>query len=183
MKKIIFLLAISSIAACTSKTEVKEEKSNNSLLWSESIQTVMPIEKDTAWENTNFTNIDAKFDSHVIFSSLTAAVTSGKLKAYRNYPNEQLSIAEVNHLLVSWDSTATAEDPNHPGTMVSAPMRFELNELSVPQLNFHEKIELDTVSYTLRKKVSYVSIYIYKITETGVTVGIKKLMDVKLNDE
>lgn len=179
MKKITPLFFIIAIIACNSKT-VTETKNN--LLWSESIQTILPLEKDTAWDGSNLTNASANFDEEKIFSSITKAVLSGKIKAYSDFPDKELTVDQVGRILVQWDSTATIEDPENSGTFVSAPIKCEIGAWNVPQINFHETIELDTITNVLSKKISYVTLYTFKRTEAGEAVGIKKLFDVKFND-
>ena len=184
MKHIGYLFFIPILFACN-KAEVKEEVKYNNLVLAEDIQTILPLEKDTSlnWEHADFTNASVKFDEKVLFSTITKAVLNGKIKAYSEYPDKELTPAQVDKMLASWDSTAMAEDPNHPGVMVSAPMKFEISYWSVPQIRFHEKIELDTVTNVLHKTTSHITLYIFKQTETGEIVGHKKLFDVKFNEE
>ena len=185
MKKITPLFFVIALFACNTApvTETDTKKDNNSYVWSDDIQTILPLEKDTAWEGSNLTNASANFDQEKLFASIKKAVLGGKIKAYSNYPDKELTLAQASNLLVSWDSTAMAEDPNKPGTFVSAPMKFEVFGWSVPQINFHKTIELDTVTNIISEKISYLTVYIYKTTETGKTIGIKKLFDVKFNEE
>lgn len=183
--KYTLLLFISAILFACNTAEVKEEVvKNNNLVLAEDVQTILPLEKDTSltWAQADFTNAFAKFDENKLFTSITKAVLAGKIKAYSEYPDNELTPAQVDKMLVSWDSTAMAEDPNHPGTMVSAPIKFEISSWSVPQIRFHEKIELDTVTNVLHKTISYITLYVFKQTETGAIVGHKKLFDVKFND-
>lgn len=183
--KYSLLLFISTILFACNKTEVKEEApKNNNLVLAEDIQTILPIEKDTSfdWGKSDFTNAFAKFDEKALVSSITSAVLAGKIKAYSEYPDKELTLAQASKMLVSWDSTAMAEDPNHKGVMISAPMKFEISSWNVPQIRFHEKIELDTVTNELHKTTSHITLYILNHTETGEVIGIKKLFDVKFNN-
>ena len=72
-------------------------------------------------------------------------------------------------------------EATQPGTFVSAPIKSEITSWNIPFIRFTEKIELDTLDYSISKKVSLVSLYVYKFTETGATKGTMKLFDVKLN--
>lgn len=184
MKHLTFLFLATTLWACN-KTEVKEEVKNNNLVLAEDIQTILPLEKDTTlrWNRADFTNAFVKFDEKLLFSTITKAVLDGKVKAYSEYPDKELTPSQVDKMLVSWDSTAQVEDPNHPGTFVSAPLKFEISSWSIPQIRFHEKIELDTVTNVLRKTTSHITVYVFTQTETGEIVGHKKLFDVKFNDE
>ncbi len=184
--KYSLILFISTIFFACNKTEVKEEApKNNNLVLAEDIQTILPLEKDTswAWGSSDFTNISANFDPEKIFSSITKSILSGKIKAYSDYPTKELTVNEVSKILVSWDSTATVEHPDHPGTVVSAPLKSEITAWDVPQIRFHETMELDTVTNILHKKTSYITLYTFKYAESGGVVGIRKLFDVKFNKE
>jgi hypothetical protein len=181
MKKTALFLFIAALISCNNNK--KEQENNTKLIWSESFQTTLPLETDTIWDGSDLTNAASKFDKEKIYSSIISGILSGKLKAYRNYPEESLSIDDVKHVLVQWDSTAYVEDVNNPGTFISAPIKMEISAFRVPQIKFHEKIELDTISYSINKRVSYITLYTYRATETGNVKGIMKMFDVKLNDE
>ncbi len=161
---------------------MKEESKNSKLVWADNVWSTLPLEKDTVWEGTDFTNASNTFDREKLVSSITNAVLAGKLKAYSDFPNKALSVKEVQNILVKWDSTATSEDPNNPGVFISAPIKMEIDSWSIPYIKFNEKIELDTLTYTLSKKTSYITLFNYKRTEKGETVGIKKLFDVQFNE-
>jgi hypothetical protein len=182
MRKYILFLFIGTAISCNDNKR-QEPKENTKLIWSESIQTILPLERDTMWDGSDLTNVTSKFDEEKIFSSITNGVLAGKLKAYRNYPEEMLSIDDIKNILVKWDSTKSAEDPDKPGTFEKVVVKEEISADRIAQIKFHEKIELDTISYTFSKKVSYISLYAYKTTEKGYTVGIRKIFDVKLNDQ
>jgi hypothetical protein len=142
----------------------------------------MPLEADTMMNSeADLTNADVKADREKIFKWITEGVYAGKLKAYRDYPNDPMTEKEAKDRIVRWDSTAMAEDPNNPGIMVSAPLKFEVSPDMLTGISFNETIDLDTANYAIHKKVSYVSLYTYKTTETGNIVGRLKLFDVKLN--
>ena len=170
---------ISLIFSC--KNPSLKEPANSKLLWAENVQSSLSLETDTIWDQSDLTNAANKFDREKLISSITKAVLAGKIKAYRDFPNEELSPKDVDHILVQWDSTAHIEDPKNPGTFVSAPIKSEITSWNIPFIRFTEKIELDTLDYSISKQVSLVSLYVYKCTETGATKGTMKLFDVKLN--
>lgn len=186
MKNIAFIFLIAAIAACGEKKEpekAQEKAADNNLLWSENIQTILPLEQNTFvfWAGSDTTNAGASFDQEKIFLSIKKALRSEKIKAYADYPNKELTTVEVEHILVQWDSTAQVEDPNNPGSFVSAPLKMEVYD--IPKLYFHETIELDTLTGVLSKRVNYITLYTSKRTENGETVGTIKLFDVKFNEE
>ncbi len=184
MKHLLFFASLALLGACTTQPQV-ESKTNNNFILAEDIQTILPMEMDTSmdWGCADFTNASTKLDQEKIFSFLKKGILAGKFKAYKDYPNKELSIADVDHILVTWDSTAQAEDPNHPGTFVSAPIKSEIPAETVAKLKFHETIEVDTVTNTFHSTVAYISVYILKKNEIGETMGTRKLFDVKLNEE
>ncbi|MES2284453.1 MAG: hypothetical protein V4547_02110 [Bacteroidota bacterium] len=181
MKTTTVLLLSVALIACNKNTN--EEPKKNNLLLAENVWSILPIETDTVWSGSDLTNAANKFDREKLITSITHAVLAGKLKAYSNYPDQELSVKEVENILVSWDSSATTEDPNKPGTMITSAIKYELSVSSIPYLKFNEKIEMDTLTYSLSKKVSYATLYIYKSTETGETKGARKLFDVQFNDK
>jgi hypothetical protein len=123
-----------------------------------------------------------KYDIDKIFKAVTNSVFSGKLKAFKN--GKELSITEFNTILVSWDSTAQTEDPKRPGEFISDPVKIEIKSSDILQIRFYEKIELDTITYLLNKKNSYVSFFTRRMTEMGEEINsLSLLFEVKLNAE
>ncbi len=181
MKKIIVLIALTTTLFACNKPAA-EETNKNTLTLAENAYTVLPLETEQGWSTSSQLNADNKMDRKKIFSSLIDAVLAGKLKAYLNFPESELTANEVQAILVQWDSTHTVEDPNNPGTMISAPMKYEISASNTTQLIFNETIMLDTVSYAINKKVSYVTLCTSKMTNTGEIIGIKKVFDVKMNN-
>ncbi|OFY87548.1 MAG: hypothetical protein A3F72_20940 [Bacteroidetes bacterium RIFCSPLOWO2_12_FULL_35_15] len=178
MKKITILLLFISLLACNKNT--KEETSNTKVLWAENVQSTVPMERNTLWTKEDWETV-YNYDKEKIFTSITNAVLSGKLKAYIDYPGTAFSVKEFENILVQWDS-AQVEDINNLGTFINASVKSEITSDDIVQLKFNEKIELDTVSYTLNKKVSFVTFVSYKYDNVGEILGLKKLFDVKLND-
>lgn len=169
--KIVILLLFTAIVACNKNTN--QETKNNEVLWAENVQTILPMEPDTTdpyWS-----------EKEKIFSSIVPAVLSGKLKAYANYPSPPLTLKEFNNILVKWDTTQV-ENPANPGVFFTVPVKIELTSDRITGIKFNEKIELDTISFSISQKVSYITFLTYKENETGEIMGNKKLFDVKLND-
>ena len=182
MKKTALLFILTGIIACTNTTTKTPETNSNNILWAETVKTILPMERDSAWNEADW-KAAYKYDKEKMFRSITRGILAGKIKAYRNYPDFQFTPKDFQNFLVQWDSTATVEDPNNPGVFIAAPIKTEITPESVMQLKFDEKIELDTMNYTLAKKVSMVTFFGYKYNELGDILGIKKLFDVKLNDD
>ena len=179
MKKITILLLSTVMFACNNQKN--EETKNNSLLWAENVEALVPMVQDSAWTKENWDEV-YKYDKPLIFSSITNAVLTGKLKAYSSYPDGELSVNDFKDILAKWDSTHMTQDPNNPGTMFVSPLLIKTTPADIVQIRFNEKIELDTVNYTINKKVSFVTFVGPHIDNaTGEVDGLKKLFDVKLN--
>lgn len=160
MKQITILLLFTTLVACNKNA--KQDISNTKVVWAENVQSIVPMERDTLWTKEEWDAV-YKYDKEKIFKSITNAVLSGKLKAYADYPGTPYTVIEVSNLL--------------------APDKKEVTSKDVVQLKFNEKIELDTVSYTLSNKVSYITFLSKKYNEDGELLGLKKLFDVKLNED
>lgn len=179
MKNLISLFA--AVVIFTACNNVKnEEQKNNKVLWAESVLTILPLERDSLWSVEEWAAA-YKYDKEKIFSSLTAAVLSGKLKAYNSYPGTAFTVKEFSEILLKWD-TLLVEDPYKPGNLVPSITKSEQSAQSIVQLKFNEKIEMDTVAYSLNKKVSSVTFFVNKYNEEGEVLGLKKLFEVKLNE-
>ncbi len=181
MKKLVFLLFITTIIACN-KNENKEEQKNNTVLWGENILSKSILDRDTmAWDEKEW-NDTYKYDKEKIFSSVVNAVRTGKLKAY-NSANEEMSIENFNSCISIWDSTYQVEDPKNPGTMISSPLHRIVTGQDLVEMRMNEKMEFDTISCTLNKKVSFIRFLEYKYSvDGGENLGLRFLFDVKLND-
>lgn len=182
MKKsiILSLLGISLLFACDKKVENSAVEKKQGLVWAENVTTIMPMERDTLWDKADLTNASNKFDRQELYNSIKKAVLSEKLKAYSDFPQGELSVKDVEGILVQWD-TLDIKDPETGQLISDAPVKNEIESLIIPTIQFNETIELDTVNYTINKKVSFITLVVFKMTESGEIVGKRKLFDVKLN--
>lgn len=206
MKKTTILLIFTALLACNKNTNAQVTK-NNKVLWAENVQSIVPLYRDTAgfgnrskkerlisigslFNPSQIWDAAFKYDIEKIFTSVTHAVLSGKLKAYTDYPtpDRELTLKEFNNILVKWDTIdtpMTAYDPNGGSgeIPIGTPIKDELRPDEITQLKFNETIEFDTVSCTLSKKVSTITFYTYEITERGEQIGNdKEIFYIKLND-
>ena len=164
MKKILLLTALLTMLSTSvifGQTKVKTKSST--------------LPNETNWHATY------QYDREIFLSSITQLVLSGKLKAYAYDTGEELTVKEFKDILFRSDTTLFA-DPNNPETIISAPVST-LNH-KYYQIKCNEKIELDTLSHTLSAKISTITFFTYKYTETGKIVyeSMRKLFDVKFND-
>ena len=180
MKKIAVLILFTALIACNKNTN--QETKNSNVLWAETVQSSIPLIRDTLCDEA-YWKAAYKYDKEKIFSTITHAILAGKLKAYYNYPSneKELTAKEFNNIIVVWDSTHVTNDPDHPGTMVIAPMKSEITADDIVEIRLNEKVELDTLSYSLSQKVSSITFLTYKYDEKGNILGLKHLFDVKLN--
>lgn len=208
MNKVTILLLFSSFLANNNTTNAQVTK-NHKVLWAENVQSVISLSRDTAnWSNfsaaeplpytqkqirTILTYTAFKYDKEKIFSSITHAVLSGKLKAYSDFPTpgKVLTIKEFNDILVHWDTTdtpSTALDISNAKMLVvdvpiGAAIKIEITSDDITQLKFNETIEFDTLAYTINKKVTSISFYIDKVAENGYWIdNDKEIFYVKLNE-
>lgn len=179
MKKTTILFVLAALVACNQNPN--QETKNTKVLWAENAKSILPMEADTSWSIEVW--IADSIQKEKIFSSITHAVLSGKLKAYADYPNKEFTVQEFKNTLVKWDSSVVVEDPNNSGVMINAPLLIEVTPDNIVQINFNEKIEFDTLSYTINKKVSIVSFFSYKYNANWeLCKDNKKVFDVKLNN-
>ena len=181
MKKLFILMSCTVFFACNKNgKEMQNQTSGNSIVWAETSESNLPMVQDSAWSKEEWDKA-YKLDKDKIFNSITRAVLSGKLKAYSWYPENEVTIPEFKAILVSWASTHQVEDINHPGTFQAAAISTTLTGDDIAQLRFDEKIEYDTITSTVSKKVSVIQfIGVKKNPQTGEVMGLKKLFDVKL---
>ncbi len=153
MKKTTFLLlCASAFIACTKNTN---NETKNNVVLAENIQSIVSLVPDSTWDEASW-NALYKCDREKIYEIIVKGVLDGKLKAYSDVstPETELSTQEFTNILVKWDSAAVTEDPKKPGTFIAVPIKVELTGEALVQLRFNEKIEMDTVSYALRRTAS-----------------------------
>ena len=183
MKKILIIGVCVALFACNKNGKDGQNQTNGTtILWAETAESNLPMVQDTMWSKEQWDKA-YKMDKPAIFHSIKNAVISGKLKAYTWYPDGAMTPKEFEAILSSWDSTATVEDANNPGTIITAPVKTDVTPEDMIEMRFDEKIEFDTVSFSVNKKVSVIQFIGYKIHPvTHEVMGKKKLFDVKLPD-
>jgi len=82
-----------------------------------------------------------------------------------------LTKSEVEAMLVSWDSSATTEDPNNPGVFISAPTKNEITTLNVWKYWVKEDWFFDKQRSVLDVRIIGLCPIIEKKTETGEATG------------
>jgi len=108
-----------------------------------------------------------------------AAIKDGTLSVFGNplIDDEfrlEMTKSEIENLLVQWDSTATTEDPNNPGTFISAPTKNEITSLNVWKYWVKEDWFFDKQRSVLDVRIIGLCPLIEKKTETGESTGADK---------
>ncbi len=85
-----------------------------------------------------------------------------------------LTKSEVEAMLISWDSSATAEDPNNPGVFISAPTKNETTTLNVWKYWVKEDWFFDKQRSVLDVRIIGLCPIVEKKTETGESTGSDK---------
>lgn len=121
------------------------------------------------------------YDKNLFFTTITNAILSGKLIAYSEYPNTKMTIKEFKESVFMSDST-TFSDPNNPEIVIYGPIS-ELNK-KFYQIRCNETVIVDPVTFKVRTKISSLTFYTYKYTESGAVAPntMRKIFDVKLPD-
>lgn len=105
-----------------------------------------------------------------------AATKEGTITCFANPSTDDefrydMTPSEIEALLTKWDSTATAEDPNNPGTYVSAPTKNEITTLQVWQYWVKEDWFFDKQRSVLDVRIIGLCPLIEKKTESGESTG------------
>ncbi len=166
-------MVATTIVSCNQNTNHTIDKSSPLLLLSYDAESVLTFDtKPDPITGQMKLNIDDWFRRNVLYNQITANVKSGKMKAYKNYPKDELTIDEFNALLTNWD------------TVKSTPVSTTISGVNISRIRFHEKIEMDTTTNSIKKEISFLSFDVEKrIENSAEVVGYKHLFDVKLNNK
>jgi Cu/Ag efflux protein CusF len=183
MKKVFLIISCAAIAGCSKPNSDKQQDSGNTVLWAETSESYLPMIQDSMWSKLEWDKV-YKVDKEKIFKTVVSAVLNGKLKAYGWYPEKEMTVETFKKLLDHWDSTHVVDDINNPGTMILAPIKVTITHDDIAEIRMDEKMEFDTVSNTLIKKVNVLQfIGFHYDAQTGNINGKKKLFDVKLGND
>ena len=110
-----------------------------------------------------------------------AAVKDGTITAFNNPLTDDefrydMTKSEIEALLVSWDSSNQAEDPNNPGTYISAPLKKEITTDKVWKFWVKEDWFFDKQRSVLDVRIIGLCPLIQKLTETGEATGGDKAL-------
>jgi gliding motility associated protien GldN len=83
----------------------------------------------------------------------------------------EMTKSEIEALLVKWDSTNQAEDPNNPGTFISAPIKRETSTDKVWKYWIKEDWFFDKQRSVLDVRIIGLCPLIEKVSETGESTG------------
>ncbi len=121
-------------------------------------------------------------DRKSLFNVITdAAKKDGTITAFNNPLTDDefrydMTKSEIESLLVSWDSSNQAEDPNNPGTYISAPLKKEITTDKVWKYWVKEDWFFDKQRSVLDVRIIGLCPLIQKLTETGEATGGDKAL-------
>lgn len=144
-------------------------------------QTILLVAEDPSFLKSNDIKKISEKDAVTLIQLIFNNISSEKFIVYENYPNKKLTTLEVYMKLTQWDSTNTIEDPNHVGVFLNAPVKEETHAQDIPYIIFHEEFFLDSLTFKLEKRISFITLYRYISTQKEGVTGVKKLFDVKWN--
>ncbi len=115
-------------------------------------------------------------DRKSLFDVIKDGITKGTIIAFGNPAMDdefklELTKSEVEAMLVKWDSTATAEDPLNPGTMISAPIKNVIGSEQVWKYWIKEDWFFDRQRSVLDVRIIGICPLIEKKTENGESTG------------
>ena len=106
-----------------------------------------------------------------------AAINDGTITCFAQPATDDefrydMTKSEIEGMLIKWDSTATTEDPNNPGTFISAPTKKEIGvDQKVWQYWVKEDWFFDKQRSVLDVRIIGLCPLIEKKTETGESTG------------
>jgi gliding motility associated protien GldN len=105
-----------------------------------------------------------------------AAIKDGTITCFNNpaFDDEfryEMTKSEIESILVKWDSTNQAEDPNNPGTFIAAPIKKEISTEKVWKYWVKEDWFFDKQRSVLDVRIIGLCPLIEKLTETGESTG------------
>jgi gliding motility associated protien GldN len=107
---------------------------------------------------------------------INAAIKTGTITCFGQPATDDefrydMTKSEIEGMLVKWDSTAQTEDPNNPGTMISAPTKNETTTDKVWQYWVKEDWFFDKQRSVLDVRIIGLCPLIEKKTESGESTG------------
>ncbi len=201
MKKLKFLLAILVVAIVAvninAQEVIKPPKYPDGIYTKENSRTRRAIpyaylrEADVMWSKRVWRVIDLRekmnhplyyptapiLDRKSLFDVIKdAAIKDGTITAFGNPAMDdefrmELTKSEIESMLIKWDSTAQAEDPNNPGTMISAPVKNVTSSDKVWKYWIKEDWFFDRQRSVLDVRIIGICPLIEKRTETGESTG------------
>jgi gliding motility associated protien GldN len=115
-----------------------------------------------------------------LFDVLKCALLNDKLQAYGNpiFDDEftlPMTKAEVEKVLISWDSAHQVEDVNNPGNMIDSPLKTEINASSIRQYWVKEDWFFDKQRSVMEARIVGICPLAEKKSESGDVVGVRPL--------
>ncbi len=201
MKNVKFLLVVLFVAFATidmsAQQVIKPPKYPDGVYTKENTRTRRVVsyphlrESDVMWSKRVWRVIDLRekinqtlyypdqpiLDRKSLFDVIrTAATVDGTITLFDQAAVDDefrydMTKTEIEAKLVRWDSTAQAEDPNNPGTMLSAPTKNETTSASIWKYWIKEDWFFDRQRSVMDVRIIGICPIIEKISETGEHMG------------
>jgi gliding motility associated protien GldN len=115
-----------------------------------------------------------------LFDVFKCAILNDSLQAFANpiFDDEftaPMTKAEVDKLLVTWDSTHQIEDINNPGQFFNVPLKTEIKAANIRQYWIKEDWFFDKQRSVMEARIIGICPLAEKVSETGDVVGVKPL--------
>ncbi len=206
MKKLKFLLLVLFVTMVTidnyAQEVIKPPKYPDGVYTKENTRTRRAIayptlrEADVMWSKRVWRVIDLRekmnfalyypdeiiLDRKSLFTLIKdAAQKDGTITAFNNPLTDDefrfdMTKSEIEGLLVAWDSSNQAEDPNNPGTYISAPLKKEITTDKIWKYWVKEDWFFDKQRSVLDVRIIGICPLIQKLTETGEATGGDKAL-------
>jgi gliding motility associated protien GldN len=120
-------------------------------------------------------------DRRSLFDVIKDGVRAGKLIAFNNPALDdqfkvEMTLAEVEALLIQWDSTNEVEDPINPGVMIKAPIKNEITTDKVWKYWIKEDWFFDRQRSVMDVRIIGLCPLVEKKTESGESTGADKAL-------
>ncbi len=162
MKKIFFSISGISLiwlfSACNNENKANSSDSTKAEIWVEQVESNTSIMKPDSWADEDWKKVNKNVNKEKIFNTIVDAVMSGKQKAYDFFTDSVYTVDEVKARL----STINAEN--------------------ISAIRTREIWNFDKETFTLKKQVKSICLFVPKISEEDEYIGDKALFYVKLNN-
>lgn len=150
------------------------------VMWSKRVWRVIDLREKANfplyYPNTPILDRKSLFDVIIDAATKDGTITCFGQPATDDEFRYDMTKSEIESILIKWDSTAQAEDPNNPGTMVSAPTKEVTSTDKVWKYWVKEDWFFDKQRSVLDVRIIGLCPLVEKKTETGESTGGDKAL-------